>query len=155
MNRILRAASLAVVVLAQVAHAADPSTTLEAMAAVPAEQDGCLDTSVRELGMSAKRVDAERRWNIGPQYLHPSVKAGGTLLVRFEKGEQSTTVRVTATWPGERKSKEVQPEIEARLMAMASKLSQICGVVKAEVKCTVTDPGGKAGRCGAAVSSGR
>lgn len=139
--------TLCAVLLAHAALAAEPSTTLEGTAAVPAAQDGCLDTAVRELGMSAKKVEAERRWNIGPQYLHPSVKAGGTLGVRFEKGEQSTLVRVTATWPGDRKPKDVQPELEQRVVAMVSKLSQICGVVKADVKCTVTGPGGKSSAC--------
>lgn len=117
--------------------AASPTTTLETTAQVPPEQDACLDHSVRELGMSAKRVEGERRWTIGPQYLHASVKAGGTLGVRFEKAAGGTTVRVTATWPGGKKDAAVQPELEQRLRDVAQKLAQICGVVRAEVACTV------------------
>lgn len=117
--------------------AAAPSTTLETTARVAPDQDVCLDTSVRELGMSAKRVEGERRWTIGPQYLHPSVKAGGTMGVRFEKDAAGTTVRVTATWPGGKKDAQVQPELERRLRDVAQKLAQICGVVRAEVACSV------------------
>jgi len=142
MKRTLGSVALAVV-FSLPAAAAEPLTTLEATAAVPTAQDGCLDISVRELGMSAKRVDGERRWTIGPQYLHPSVKAGGTFGVRFEKGEQATVVRVTATWPGARKAAEVQGELEQRLTSVVSKLSQICGVVKADVACSVVDAAGK------------
>lgn len=144
----LRFAALCALLLCRVAAAEGPGTVLEGIAQIPAGQDACLDLSVRELGMSAKRVEAERRWVIGPQYLHPSVKAGGTFGVRFEKGDTSTAVRVTATWPGGPKPRDIQPELEQRLVAMVRKLSQICGVVKADVKCTVTEPGGKVTACG-------
>jgi hypothetical protein len=147
MTHTLRAAALAAVFLCRSSFAAEPGTLLEAIALVPGDQDACLDLSVRELGMSAKRVEAERRWNIGPQYLHPTVKAGGSLDVKFEKGAGATQVRVSATWPGGPKPKDVQPEIEQRLVAMASKLAQICGVVRAEVKCTVTTAEGKSAAC--------
>lgn len=93
----LRSAVVAFLLLARVAAAQGSSTTLEGIAQIPAGQDACLDLSVRELGMSAKRVDVERRWVIGPQYLHPSVKSGGTFGVRFEKGENATAIHVTAT----------------------------------------------------------
>ncbi len=33
------------------------------------------------------------------------------------------------------------------MVAMVRKLSQICGVVKAEVQCTVTEPNGRATAC--------
>ncbi len=141
MTPALRLTALTAVFLTRAAAAAEPTTALEMTALVPVANDSCLDPSVRELGMSAKRVDAERRWNIGAQYLHPTVKVGGTLVVRFEKGEAATTVRVTATWPGTRKPADVQAEIEQRLKAMASKLSQICGVVHADVKCRLTEDG--------------
>ena len=143
----LRSAAVVVLLFARVAAAQGSSTTLEGIAQIPAGQDACLDLSVRELGMSAKRVDVERRWVIGPQYLHPSVKSGGTFGVRFEKGENATAIRVTATWPGDRKSNDVESEIEQRMVAMVRKLSQICGVVKAEVKCTVAEPNGKTTAC--------
>lgn len=141
----IRHAALAAVLFAVPAAAAD--TVMEGVASVPAGQDACLDLSVRELGMSAKRVEGERRWVIGPQYLHPSVKAGGSLGVKFEKGEQATLVKVTATWPGGKKPADVQPELESRLVSMVRKLSQICGVVKADVACTVTEPAGKPTAC--------
>ncbi len=140
-----RSAVLASVLLAASASAAD--TVMEGVASVPGGQDACLDASVRELGMSAKRVEGERRWRIGPQYLHPSVKAGGSLTVVFEPDGPTTRVRVTATWPGARKPADVQVELEARLVSMVRKLSQICGVVKAEVGCTVTEPAGKPTPC--------
>ena len=133
----IRALFTAALISSGTAFAAEPATTLEATTGVPAEQDACLDHAVRELGMSAKRVEGERRWTIGPQYLHPSVARSGTLGVSFEKAADRSTVKVTATWPGGPKAKDVQPELEERVRAMAGKLAQICGVVKAEVRCEV------------------
>lgn len=127
--------------------AESPGVTLEAVSQVPVEQDGCLDHAVKELGMSAKRAEPERRWVIGSQFLHASVAKGGTLGVKLEKGERSTQVRVTATWPGEKKPKQVQEEIESRLSSMAAKMAQICGVIRPEVKCEVKDASGKAAAC--------
>jgi hypothetical protein len=142
-----RTAVLAALAFSRVAAAQGASTVLEGVAQVPPGQDACLDLSVRELGMSAKRVDSERRWVIGPQYLHPSVKSGGTFGVRFEKRDRATAILVTATWPGDRKPDDVEPEIEQRMVAMVRKLAQICGVVKADVKCTITESPGKTTAC--------
>lgn len=121
--------------------------TLEAVSQVPVEQDACLDHAVKELGMSAKKAEPERRWVIGSQFLHSSVAKGGTLGVKLEKGERTTQVRVTATWPGEKKPKEVQVELESRVGAIAAKMAQICGVIRPEVKCEVKDATGKAATC--------
>ena len=140
--------SILTLFLAAAAFAADSAgTTLETQSTVPVEQDGCLDHAVKELGMSARRVEGERRWTIGPQFLHPSVVQGGTLGVRIEKGEKASTVRVTATWPGSPKAKEVQPELESRVTAMASKIAQVCGVTQPAVKCELKDASGKTARC--------
>jgi hypothetical protein len=130
--------------------AAEPGTILETQSTVPVEQDGCLDHAVKELGMSAKRVEGERRWTIGPQFLHPSVVQGGTLGVRIEKGEKASTVRIIATWPGAPKAKDLQPELESRVTAMASKMAQVCGVTQPTVKCELKDAAGKATSCGPA-----
>ena len=144
----LRAAVLAAALLSPTAYAAEPpTTTLSASAEVTLEQDRCLDHTVKELGMSAKKVETERRWTIGPQYLHSAIVQGGTLGVRFDKGEKASVIRVTATWPGERKPADVQPEIEQRMVAMVTKMAQLCGVTQAAVTCTVTDPAGKAAAC--------
>jgi len=119
---------------------ADESPTrLEAVTAVPSASDTCLDHSVRELGMSAKRPDAARLWIIQPQFLHPAVVPHGTVQLRFEREADRSSVRVTATWPGGRKAEEEQREIESRVIAIATKLAQICGVIRPEVTCKVDD----------------
>jgi hypothetical protein len=122
-------------------------TTLEAVSQVPVDQDACLDHTVRELGMSAKKAEPERRWVIGSQFLHSAVAKVGTLGVRFEKGERTTQVRVTATWPGEKKPAAVQEEMESRISSMVWKMAQLCGVTRPEVKCEVKDAAGKATAC--------
>lgn len=126
---------------------APAGTTLETTTQVPPEQDACLDHSIKELGMSAKKVDNERRWTIGPQFLHPSVVKGGTFGVKLEKGEKASLVRITATWPGAPKAKDVQVELQSRLTAMAAKMAQICGVTRPEVKCELKDLSGKTQAC--------
>jgi hypothetical protein len=122
--------------------------TVQAQSLVPVDQDYCLDHAVKELGMSAKRVEGERRWVIGPQFLHSAVAKEGTLGVFIEKGATTSAVRVTATWPGAVKSKEVEEEIESRLVSMASKMAQNCGVTKPTVQCELKDAAGKASSCG-------
>lgn len=147
----LRASLLAAALLTQAAAAADaPATTLSASAEVPAAMDSCLDHSVKELGMSAKKVETERRWVIGPQYLHSAVVTGGTFGVRFDKGEKATAVKVTATWPGGRKDQDIQPELELRMVAVVTKIVQLCGSAQAKVTCTVQEPGAAAAPCAAA-----
>ncbi len=116
----------------------DPATTLEATTPVSGELDRCLDHAVKELGMSAKQVEKERRWNIGPQFLHPSLVPAGTLEIQMRPGEQQTLVQVTARWPGGPKDRALQDEIESRVTAIASKLAQICGVMTPAVRCTLS-----------------
>ena len=126
----------------------DPGgTTLEATTTVSRELDGCLDHAVKELGMSAKRVEKERRWTIGPQFLHPSLVPAGTLAVEMKPGDSETLVQVTAHWPGAPKDKPVQAELEDRVTAIASKLAQMCGVIHPTVRCTLGSGGGPAGTC--------
>lgn len=131
-----------------VAAGGDPgSTTLEASTLVSRELDGCLDHAVKELGMSAKRVEKERRWKIGPQFLHPSLVPAGTLEVEMKPGERETLVQVTARWPGAAKEKPLQDELESRLTAIASKLAQMCGAIAPAVRCTLASAGAAPGPC--------
>lgn len=126
----------------------DPAgTTLEATTPVSRELDACLDHAVKELGMSAKRVEKERRWKIGPQFLHPSLVPAGTLEVEMRPGEKETVVQVTARWPGAAKEKLVQSELEDRITAIASKLAQMCGVVTPTVRCTLSSAGASPSAC--------
>ena len=126
----------------------DPAgTTLEASTPVSRELDGCLDHAVKELGMSARRVEKERRWTIGPQFLHPSLVPAGTLEIEMRPDERETLVQVTARWPGAPKEKPVQTELEDRVTAIASKLAQMCGVVTPTVRCRIASGGGSAGPC--------
>lgn len=124
-------------------------SSLEAKASVQAELDSCLDHAVKELGMSAKKQEGERRWVIAPQFLHPSLVPSGTIEVRMEKGEKASTVRVNVSFPGELKPADVQRTIEERLITMTGKLAQICGVTHPEVSCTVSTKGGAPAQCSA------
>lgn len=154
----LRATLLAAALLSPIAAVADAPkttlkttlTTLSTSAEVPAAMDSCLDHSVKELGMSAKKVDSERRWVIGPQYLHSAVAKDGTFGLRFDKGPAATAIRVTATWQGARKGADVQPELELRMIAVVTKIVQLCGVARAPVTCTVQEPEAAAAPCAAA-----
>ncbi len=126
----------------------DPAgTTLEATTPVSRELDACLDHAVKELGMSAKRVEKDRRWTIGPQFLHPSIVPAGTLAVEMKPGERDTTVQVTARWPGAAKERAVQSELEDRVTAIASKLAQMCGVTAPAVRCTLSNAGAAPAAC--------
>lgn len=131
------------------AEPAAGQSSLEAKASVQAELDGCLDHAVKELGMSAKKQEGERRWVIAPQFLHPSLVPGGRIEVRMEKGEKASTVRVNVTFPGELKPAEVQQTIEERLITMTGKLAQICGVIHPEVSCLVSAKGAAPAKCSA------
>lgn len=135
MNRLL--STLMVVGLAGPALA-DGRTTLVAATSVPVEQDGCLDHTVKELGMSAKRKDKERKWNIGPQFVHPSLLPDGTVQVELNRVDPQSAITITLTWSGPLKEKAIQSEIEQRAVAMAGKMAQMCGVTKPTVKCTTT-----------------
>jgi hypothetical protein len=126
----------------------DPArSTLEATTPVDRAQDRCLDHAVKELGMSAKRVENERRWTIGPQFLHPSIVPEGKLSVEMKPTERETVVQGTAQWPGPAKEKGVQAELEDRITAIAGKIAQICGVIAPTVRCTLSDAGAPSGAC--------
>lgn len=117
---------------------ADGRTRLEATTTMALEQDACLDHTVKELGMSAKRKDKERTWVIGPQFLHPSLLPDGTVQVDMIRSAQNTTVMVALSWAGARKEKAIESEIEQRAAAMVNKMAQMCGTTKPAIKCTTT-----------------
>ena len=126
----------------------DPAgTTLQTTTPVSRELDGCLDHAVKELGMSARRVEKERRWTIGPQFLHPAIVPAGTLTVEMKPGERETLVQVTARWPGAAKEAPVQAELEDRMTAIASKLAQMCGIITPVVQCTLSNGGAAPAAC--------
>ena len=129
------------------AGAEPPRTTLEATTLVDRANDRCLDHAVKELGMSARRVENERRWTIGPQFLHPSIVPEGRLWIQMKPTESETLVQVTAQWPGPAKEKAVQAELEDRITLVAGKLAQMCGVVTPAVRCTLSDGGAAPGAC--------
>ncbi len=135
MKRLL--STLLMVGVAPLAYA-EGRTTLVAATSVPAEQDGCLDHTVKELGMSAKRKDKERKWNIGPQFVHPSLLPDGTVQVELSRVDPQSSITITLTWSGPLKEKAIESEIEQRAVAMAGKMAQMCGVTKPTVKCTTT-----------------
>lgn len=144
MNRLVIAALCA---SASLAFAGEKSTTITSKASVPVDQDKCLDHTVRELGMSAKQVTGERVWNIGPQFIHPSIVEGGKVVVRIEKGEAKSTVFVVATWPGGLKPTEVQAEIEQRLTSMTSMMSLACGAPPSSSVCSAQPADAPAAAC--------
>jgi hypothetical protein len=129
--------------------AAAPSTLVAIETAVPLAQDGCLDHTVRELGMSAKRAEGSaRHWDIAPKFLHGALaKDAGTFTIDFEKTDKATQVRVRASWPGAPKESAVQLEIEERLRLMTVKMTQLCSVLKPQIACTRTPAGGAAAAC--------
>jgi hypothetical protein len=145
----MRTLVLATLLSTAAAAAEPPGSTLEVSASVPAEFDGCLDHSVKELGMSAKRVEKERRWKIGPQFLHPSIVPEGTVTVTMEPAQTSTAVRVQARWPGGLKPAAQQTELQERAVAMVTKMAQVCGVTRPKVSCSSTSPGRPAAPCSA------
>jgi hypothetical protein len=124
-----------------------PRTELLASTVVPLEADACLDHAVKELGMSAKRIEKQRRWKIGPQFIHPSVVEGGTVGVELKKGEHDTTIEVRVTWPGAPKAAVEQGEVEERVSLMAGKMAQMCGVTQPAVRCDLFPAGGAARPC--------
>ncbi|MBI1949399.1 MAG: hypothetical protein HYS27_27175 [Deltaproteobacteria bacterium] len=127
-----------------------PATTVVVQTPIPLAHDACLDHAVKELGMSAKRAEgAARHWDIAAKFLHATVAkdVGAALTVDLEKGDKSTLIKVRTSWPGAPKDKAVQLEMEERLRAMATKMSQQCGVTKPELACTVTPAGGAAAPC--------
>lgn len=118
-------------------------TVVETTQSVAIELDSCLDHSVKELGMSAKRRQGERRWDIGPQFIHPSIAKVGAVEVVMDKA----LIRVSVRWPGAPKDAEVQRTIEERVGDMTRKMAQICGVTQAQPTCTVQAPGKPAAPC--------
>jgi len=129
------------------AGGAPAGTTLQTTTPVSRELDGCLDHAVKELGMSARRAEKERRWTIGPQFLHPAIVPAGTLTVEMKPGERETLVQVTARWPGAAKEAPVQAELEDRMTAIASKLAQMCGIITPVVQCTLSNGGAVPAAC--------
>lgn len=138
---------LALLAATGVAWAADTRTTLEATTSVPVEQDACLDHTVKELGMSAKRKDKERVWAIGPQFVHPSLLPDGTVRVELAREAERSSIKVALAWSGPLKERAVEAEIEARVTAMAAKMAQMCGVLQAPVRCVTSTGGGPATAC--------
>ena len=143
--------SLAEAPAAPAAPAAAPTATaVVTQAAVPAAQDACLDHTVKELGMSAKRAEGPaRHWDIAPKFLHGALAkdGGATFAVDFEKADKAWLVKVRAAWTGAPKDTALQLEIEERLRVMTAKMAQLCGVPRAQVECTTTPAGAKPAPC--------
>lgn len=132
------------------APVAAPATVVLVQTQVPPAFDGCLDHTVKELGMSAKRADGPaRHWDIAPKFLHGVLQKDGAaaLTVDLDKTDKAARVSVRAAWSGAAKDKATQGEIEERLRLMAAKMAQQCGVTKAELTCTTTPAGGTAAPC--------
>ncbi len=126
------------------------TTKVAAQTSVPLAQDGCLDHTVKELGMSAKKAEGPaRHWDIAPRFLHGALAKdpAATLTVDLERSDKAALVIVRAGWAGAPKDKATQAELEERLRLMAAKMAQQCGVTKAEVTCTVAPAGGVAAPC--------
>ena len=147
MTALIRFVTFSLVFLAFTANAASGSTTIQVMTSVPVEHDPHLNHTVRELGMSAKQVGQERRWNIHPRFLHATAKIEGTFTVELKKGDTETTIVVTANWEGEPKSPEIQKELEERVRLVAAKIAQTTGISKPKLQCILTWPNGKANAC--------
>lgn len=131
-----------------VSWASDQATTSVVVSgAVPIDQSACLVHSVKELGMSAKRLGAEQRWIIKPQFLHPALVPAGQVEVELSSHEQSIRATVTARWPGPKKEAAIQAEVEERLLSMVGKMTQLCGVNHAPLKCEVTTTGAPSAAC--------
>jgi hypothetical protein len=145
----MRTVPVLIVMAASALGAEPPRTELLASTLLPLEADGCLDHAVKELGMSAKRLEKERRWKIGPQFIHPSIVEGGTVGVELKKGEHGTSVEVRVSWPGAPKADVEQSEVEERVSLVAGKMAQMCGVTQPEVRCELVPAGGAARACAA------
>ena len=127
-----------------------PSTSVSVQAPVPLAQDSCLDHTVKELGMSAKKADSPaRHWDIAPKFLHGALAkdVAASVSVELEKTDKATLIHVRAAWSGAPKDKDVQLEIEERLRLMTTKMAQQCNVVRPELVCTTTPAGGVAAPC--------
>ncbi|MFN0064238.1 MAG: hypothetical protein ACKVPX_17155 [Myxococcaceae bacterium] len=104
----------------------------------PKDQDACLDHSVRELGMSAKKVEGARHWVIGPQFLHPSLVPGGAVDVMLEPApNDQTRVTARARWSASSAVLTHEGELASRLKAIPHKMAQACGVTRPQVSCSV------------------
>lgn len=147
----MKKASHVVVLLwaaSQVSIAGEPPVTAVTVSgAVPVDQSACLVHSVKELGMSAKRIEPERRWSIKPQFLHPSLVPDGQIEIELSSHAESTRATVTARWPGPQKEAAMQAEIEERLRAMIEKMTQLCGVTRAPLRCEVATTGTPSAAC--------
>ena len=96
--------------------------------------------------MSARRVESERRWTIGPQFLHPSIVPEGRLWIQMKPTERDAGAG-DGPVAGPAKEKAVQAELEDRITLVAGKLAQMCGVVTPAVRCTLSDGGAAPGAC--------
>lgn len=127
-----------------------PSTSVMVQVQMPLAQDACLDHTVKDLGMSAKKIEGPaRHWDIAPKFLHGVLAkdVGAAVNVELEKTDKATLIHVHAVWSGAPKDKDVQLEIEERLRSMTVKMAQECNVVKPELACTTTPAGGAAAPC--------
>lgn len=131
-----------------VAHAAEPPDTTVVLAmTLPPSADRCLDHAVRELGMSAKRAGTERRWDILPRFVHPSVVEGGAFTLVLATRPEGAEVNLTLRWRGAPQPDAVAAEVHARLGAVMEKLAQICGVLRPTWTCTRTAGGAPPRTC--------
>lgn len=101
---------------------------------LPASVDGCLDQSVKDLGVGAKKVADARAWTVGPEKIHAALVGKGEVRVAANVSAEAVDVTVEAAWKGPLEG-EHRAELERRLRDMAARIGFFCGERQAQVQC--------------------
>lgn len=103
-------------------------------ARLPASVDGCLDQSVKDLGVGAKKAPEGRAWTVGPEKIHAALVGKGGARIAASVAPEAADVTVEATWKGPLEG-EHRVELERRLKDMTARIGFFCGQMKTAVEC--------------------
>lgn len=103
-------------------------------ARLPASVDGCLDQSVKDLGVSAQRVPDARAWTVGPEKIHSALVGKGAATIAAQIAADTAEVTVEASWKGALAGAQ-RVELERRLKDMTARIGFFCGQMKTAVVC--------------------
>lgn len=114
---------------------------------LPDSVDPCLNQSLKDLGVAAKRTGEERRWALDPRKIHAALMPSGQVQVEAPSTGNGLQLQTQARWKGPLAGLE-REELEWRLVSLTERIGAYCDQRGLPVEC-LSGPSGALVACAA------